>query len=96
VVSAFALFALVLLGLVTVFALSNPAPVVLRFLSWQVETTLALAVIGGAVTGGFLVFASGVLGQRQVRARLRELQARVRELEARAHGSSGSDPGPPA
>ncbi|MDQ7857323.1 MAG: LapA family protein [Armatimonadota bacterium] len=93
--SAFALFALVLLGLVTVFALSNPAPVVLRFLSWQVETTLALAVIGGAVIGGVLVFVSGVLGQQQVRARLRESQARVRELEARLHDSSRSDPGPP-
>lgn len=79
----FTLFALLLLVAVTLFALANPQPVTLRFLLWQVETTLALATIGAAVLGGLLVFLSSVLGQRHLRARLREVQARVRDLEAR-------------
>jgi uncharacterized integral membrane protein len=91
--SAFALFALVLLVLVTVFALSNPVTVSLYFLSWQFETTLALAVIGAAVVGGALVFVSSVLGQQQLRARLRESQARLRDLEARLHDSTAPGPG---
>ncbi|OFX26946.1 MAG: hypothetical protein A2Z07_10205 [Armatimonadetes bacterium RBG_16_67_12] len=83
--SGFSLFALLLLAVVTAFALTNPAPVTVRFLAWQAQTTLALAVIGAAVVGGFLVLVSSVLGQQHLRARLREMQARVRELEARLH-----------
>jgi uncharacterized integral membrane protein len=84
-VTGFGLFALVLLVAVTAFALTNPTPVTVRFLVWQAETTLALAVIGAAVAGGLLVLMSSMLGQRQLRARLRETQARVRDLEARLH-----------
>ncbi|MDR7487045.1 MAG: lipopolysaccharide assembly protein LapA domain-containing protein [Armatimonadota bacterium] len=80
--SAFTLFALILLVGVTVFALYNPEPVVLRFLVWRAQTTVALAVVGGAVVGGVLVFISSLLGQQHLRARVRDLQARVRELEA--------------
>lgn len=79
--SAFTFVALLLLVGVTVFALYNPQPVVLRFLVWQVQTTVALAVVGGAVVGGVLVFISSLLGQQHLRARVRDLQARVRELE---------------
>ncbi|MBI3998059.1 MAG: LapA family protein [Armatimonadetes bacterium] len=81
--SAFGVFALALLVLATAFALYNPAEVTVRFLVWELKTTLALAVIGGAVVGGFLVLASSVIGQQHLRARLRDLQARVRDLEAR-------------
>ena len=83
--SGFSLFALLLLAVVTAFALTNPAPVTVRFLAWQAQTTLALAVIGAAAIGGFLVLVSSVLGQQHLRARLREMQARARELEARLH-----------
>jgi putative membrane protein len=91
--SPFTLFALVLLLLVTVFALSNPMTVSLHFLSWRFETTLALAIIGAAVVGGFLVLVSSVVGQQQLRSRLRESQARLRELEARLHEPSRPGPG---
>jgi uncharacterized integral membrane protein len=87
-VSAFTFFALLLLVGVTVFALYNPEPVMLRFLVWQVQTTVALAVVGGAVVGGALVFLSSLLGQQHLRARVRDLQARVRELEAARGGSA--------
>jgi uncharacterized integral membrane protein len=78
---------------VTLFALANPVPIILRFLIWQVETTLAIAIIGAAVVGGFLVFVSNVFGQQHVRARLRDAQARVRDLEARLQ-ESASKPEP--
>jgi len=81
--SAFSLFALLLLVAATVFALSNPALVVLRFLTWQLEISLALAVIGGAVLGGLLVFVSSLIGQQHLRARVRDLQARLRDAEAK-------------
>jgi uncharacterized integral membrane protein len=82
-VPLFTIFALLLLVVVTLFALGNPQTVTLRFLVWQVETTLALATISGAVLGGLLVFVSSLLGQRHLRAMLREAQGRVRDLEAR-------------
>lgn len=90
--TGFSLFALLLLAVVTAFALTNPGPVTVRFLVWQADTSLALAVIGAAVIGGFLVLVSNVLGQRQLRARLREAQARVRELEDRLHKLDGTRP----
>jgi uncharacterized integral membrane protein len=90
--SGFTLFALLLLVVVTVFALANPAPIALRFLMWQAETTLAIAIIGAAVIGGFLVFVSSVFGQQHLRTRLRDAQTRVRELEARLHESTASKP----
>lgn len=89
--SAFGLFALLLLAAVTAFALTNPAPVTLRFLVWQVQTTLALAVVGGAVIGGLLVLISSTVSQRGLRARLRQSEARVRDLEAR-QAAAGSPP----
>jgi uncharacterized integral membrane protein len=90
--SAFTLFGLVLLVLVMLFALANPGTVLVRFLVWQYQTTVALAVIGAAVLGGLLVFVSNALGQRGQRARLRQLQARVRELEARVQELSAARP----
>ncbi|MDR7417555.1 MAG: LapA family protein [Armatimonadota bacterium] len=95
--SAFTLFALVLLAVVTLFALSNPEPIALRFLAWRLESTLAIVVIGAAIVGAFLVFVSNLIGQRQLRGRIRELQARVRELEARvAESPQTSKPDQPS
>ncbi len=81
--SAFAVFTLILLAGVTVFSLSNHDVITLRFVAWQLQTSVALAVVGAAIVGGLLVLVSSVMGQQQLRARLREAQARVRELEAR-------------
>lgn len=89
--SIFTVFALLLFAAVTVFALANPSAVVLRFAVWEVQTTLALATIGAAVLGGFLVFLSGFIGQQRLRSRVRELQARVRDLESHPP-SSGARP----
>lgn len=89
--SAFGVFAILLLVATTVFALANPTPVTVRFMNWQAQTTLALAMIASAVIGAFLVLVSSLIGQRGVRARLREAQARIRTLEARQQPAAGSD-----
>ncbi len=94
--SGFEIFALLLLLATTVFALYNPTPVAVRFLAWEVRTSLALAVIGGVVLGGFLVFASSLAGQRHLRARLRDVQARLRDVESRLPDSGARLPAPGA
>jgi uncharacterized integral membrane protein len=81
--SVFAVFALILFAGVTVFSLSNPDLVTVRFLAWHLQTSLALAVVGAGIVGGLLVLISSAVGQQQMRARLRELQTRLRELEER-------------
>lgn len=81
--SAFSIFAVLLLVITAVFALSNPAPVAVRFVAWEYQTSLALAVIAGVVLGGFLVFVSSLSGQSHLRARVRDLQNRLREAEAK-------------
>ena len=93
--SAFTIFAVLLLVLTAVFALSNPAPVAVRFVAWEYQTSLALAVISGVVLGGFLVFVSSLAGQAHMRARVRDLQARLREVEAKlpAAGAQPQTPG---
>jgi uncharacterized integral membrane protein len=93
--SGFALLALLLLVVATIFSLSNPSVVVLRFLVWQTEISIALAVIGGAVLGGLLVFISGLIGQQHLRARVRDLQARLREAEAKVAATEGAPKSPP-
>lgn len=92
--SGFAIFAVLLLVLTAVFALSNPVPVAVRFVAWEYHTSLALAVIGGVVLGGFLMFVSGLAGQAHLRARVRELQARLREAETKLP-ASGARPQTP-
>ncbi len=90
---AFTVFALLLLVVTMIFALSNPAPVAVRFVVWEYQTSVALAVIGGIVLGGFLVFVSGLAGQSHLRARVRDLQARLRDAEAKPP-TPGSRPQP--
>jgi uncharacterized integral membrane protein len=90
--SAFTLFALLLLAVATMFALANPDRVMVRFLMWHLETTVALAVVGGSVLGGFLVFISQALAHRRMRAQIRDLQMRLSSAE---QGRPGPGPAPP-
>jgi uncharacterized integral membrane protein len=61
-VPIFILGILLLLG-VAVFALQNPDPVTLRFLSWQVQSSVAILTFGAATTGA-LTAALLALGSR--------------------------------
>ncbi len=88
----FRIFALLVLVVATAFSLNNPDLVMVRFLAWRFETTLALAVLGGAVLGGFMIFASGMAAQRRLRAQVRELQVRVRTLESSPAGPGAGTP----
>jgi len=61
-VPIFILGILLLLG-VAVFALQNPDPVTLRFLSWQVQSSVAILTFGAAAAGA-LAAALLALGSR--------------------------------
>jgi uncharacterized integral membrane protein len=52
-VPVFVLGILLLFG-VAVFALQNPDAVTLRFLSWQVESSVAILTFGAAATGAVI------------------------------------------
>jgi uncharacterized integral membrane protein len=93
--SGFTIFALILFAAVAIFSLSNPDLVTVRFLAWHLQTSLALAVVGAGIVGGLLVLLSSVVGQQQMRARLRDLQTRLRELEGRLATGDRSTDRPP-
>jgi uncharacterized integral membrane protein len=67
---AFILFSLLLVA-VAVFALQNPGVVPLRFLAWEVQTSVAVltlaATTAGAVIAGLLALAGRVRRWRRVR-----------------------------
>jgi uncharacterized integral membrane protein len=88
------LAALLLVG-TTIFALNNPEPVVLRFLTWGVYTTVALAMLGSALFGGLLIWLSTMATQRRLRAQVRDLQTRLRTVEAPPAASSTAAPTSP-
>jgi uncharacterized integral membrane protein len=83
-----------LLAAATIFALQNPMAVPLRFLVWNLSTTLALAVIGAAVAGGLLVYVASLLSLGDLRRRLRAAEGRLREVE-RDRSARGEPPQPP-
>src|SRR4030067_1014504 len=86
-----------LLAAAALFPRQNPVAVTLKFVRWSLTTTLALAVIGAAVLGGFAVYVASLFSHGALRARLRAAEARLREgeRERAARGeSSGSSPRP--
>jgi len=87
----FILLTLLLLA-VAVFALQNPDPVVLHFLAWQLQTSVAVLALGATAVGALiagLVAAGGRL-RRWQRGRI------ARPAPAPAERPLPSDPGPPA
>jgi len=63
----FILFALLVLA-VAVFALQNPDPVTLRFLAWQIQSSVAILTLGATAAGALI---AGLLG---LASRLRRWQ----------------------
>ncbi|MBI4279601.1 MAG: LapA family protein [Armatimonadetes bacterium] len=74
--------ALVLLVLVTIFALNNPAEVQVRFLTWRYATSLAMALLTSVVVGALLVFISSLLYQRTLHQQIRTQEQQIRRYEA--------------
>lgn len=82
---------LVLLVVVTVFALQNPDPVTIKFLGWQYPIQLGVALIASGVIGAFIIYLSGLFTQGELRARVRSAESRLREAE-RQRQAAGNEP----
>lgn len=70
--------------LVAAFALQNAAPVVVRFLGWHLETSLAILLIGAAVAGALATGMLAVSRQLGMGLRLLDERSRAHRAEARA------------
>jgi len=89
----------ILLLVITVFVLENRSPVTVEFLAWQYNTQLGLALIAAAVAGAVVIYFSGLLKQRDLRAQARAAEAKLRELERQqrlAERQAASGEGQPA
>lgn len=71
----------ILLLVITVFVLENRSPVTIEFLAWRYDTQVGLALVAAAVVGAVVIYFSGLLKQRDLRAQARAAEAKVRELE---------------
>ncbi len=95
---------LLLLLAVTIFALSNTAPVTVNFWQWPIYTgSLALAIVGAGVLGALLTLLPALVRQSHLGGRIRELEREIRTQEPVARpgpglaGPSGGYPsGPPS
>lgn len=74
--------ALVVLLVVTAFALGNREPASVRFLWWVLyQGTVGIAMVAAAVVGAFVVLLASTVRQRQLGRRINAAERRVRELE---------------
>ncbi|RUM87595.1 MAG: DUF1049 domain-containing protein [Thermodesulfatator sp.] len=71
-----------LLGvLIAAFAIQNAAPVAVRFLVWQFESSLAVIVILSLLAGMVLIFLISLPGRFKRRKELYDKNRRISELE---------------
>ncbi len=74
----------VVLGIfISVFAIQNAAPVTVKFIFWQFESSLAVLIILAILTGMLLVFLLSIPGRLKRRKELYDKQKKIRELETR-------------
>jgi putative membrane protein len=79
-VRALLLISLVLLLLVTVFALQNTEPITVRFIMWNRRTSVAAAMIASAMAGALIVYLASVASQRELKSRVHRAETRASEL----------------
>lgn len=84
--------ALVLLVVVTIFALNNPTAVTVRFLAWTYGTSLALAMIASVAVGALVVYIASLGAQQGLKARLRATETRLAELERQRTATPSQSP----
>jgi uncharacterized integral membrane protein len=90
---------LLLLLVVTAFALSNRAPVTVSFWQWPIYTgPLAIVIVGAAVIGALLTYLSSVTHHVRQSQHIRSLQDTARAQEARPAAPTQASPtqAPPA
>jgi len=77
------ILAAVLGVLIAAFAIQNAAPVAVKFLVWQFESSLAVIVILSLLAGMILIFLISLPGRLKRRKELYDRNRRISELEKR-------------
>lgn len=75
------LFAILIMIVVTVFALSNASPAPVRFFVWTFELSLALLIFISAAIGAVIAIILGLVKQLSNRKRFKQLEKQVSSLE---------------
>jgi lipopolysaccharide assembly protein A len=75
------LFAILVILLVTVFALTNATPAPVRFFFWTVEISLALLIFMSAAVGGVIAISLGFMKQMRYRKEYRQLEKQMKDLK---------------
>ncbi len=66
---------------VAIFAIQNAAPVTVKFLLWQFESSLAVLIIIAMLAGMLLVFLLSIPGRIKRRKEIYDKQKKIKELE---------------
>lgn len=74
--------------LVAIFAVQNAGTVVVGFLHWRFEVSLALVILGSTVLGAVFVFLLGIVQQISRGRRIKEYRNRIKELEVQLEASA--------
>jgi len=75
------LFAILIMIVVTIFALSNASPAPVRFFIWTFELSLALLIFISAAIGAVIAIILGLMKQLSNRKRFKLLEKQVSSLE---------------
>jgi len=75
------LFAILIMIVVTIFALSNASPAPVRFFIWTFELSLALLIFISAAIGAVIAIILGLVKQLSNRRRFKLLEKQVTSLE---------------
>lgn len=67
--------------LVAIFAVQNSSPVIVGFLKWRFEISLALVILGATALGAVFVFLLGIFQQISQGLKLREYRNKAQYLE---------------
>ncbi len=68
---------------ISVFAIQNAAPVTVKFIFWQFESSLAVLIILAILAGMILILLLSLPGRIKRRKELYDKQKKIRELEKR-------------
>ena len=77
---------------ITLFAVQNNTPVVVRFIGWRVEEPVSLVVLLSALAGVVLTAMLGVVRHWKLRSRVRQLENQLARTQAAASQGAGPDP----
>lgn len=76
------LFAVVFSAIIAIFAVQNAGVVTISFLTWKMESSLAVIVVAAAGIGILIALSIEMMIQVRLRLRLRQSNSRIKELEA--------------